>query len=90
MQLLAVLPVASKNLLPFAYRKLMTSKKSPIHHYYPETYKTDANGKKSSWEAVVLIPFIDEVNFLNIIFFSLHRYIFLLIVLFFSNKAIPR
>ncbi|TMS09737.1 5'-3' exoribonuclease 1 [Larimichthys crocea] len=59
-QLLAVLPAASKELLPESYRPLMTSTNSPIIEYYPLDFKTDLNGKQQEWEAVVLIPFIDE------------------------------
>lgn len=59
-QLLAVLPAASKELLPESYRHLMTSEDSPIIEYYPVDFKTDLNGKQQEWEAVVLIPFIDE------------------------------
>uniref|UniRef100_A0A8C9ZDI4 5'-3' exoribonuclease 1 n=1 Tax=Sander lucioperca TaxID=283035 RepID=A0A8C9ZDI4_SANLU len=59
-QLLAVLPAASKELLPESYRHLMTSENSPIIEYYPVDFKTDLNGKQQEWEAVVLIPFIDE------------------------------
>ncbi|XP_020484974.2 5'-3' exoribonuclease 1 [Labrus bergylta] len=59
-QLLAVLPAASMELLPQAYRHLMTSESSPIIEYYPVDFKTDLNGKQQEWEAVVLIPFIDE------------------------------
>uniref|UniRef100_A0A674P3Q4 5'-3' exoribonuclease 1 n=1 Tax=Takifugu rubripes TaxID=31033 RepID=A0A674P3Q4_TAKRU len=59
-QLLAVLPAASMELLPEAYRHLMNSENSPIIEYYPHDFKTDLNGKQQEWEAVVLIPFIDE------------------------------
>ncbi|KAK5646017.1 hypothetical protein RI129_004481 [Pyrocoelia pectoralis] len=59
-QLLAVLPAASKTLLPVPYQKLMTDDDSPIKMYYPEDFKTDLNGKRMEWEAVVLIPFIEE------------------------------
>lgn len=59
-QLLAVLPAASMELLPQGYRHLMTSEFSPIIEYYPVDFKTDLNGKQQEWEAVVLIPFIDE------------------------------
>lgn len=40
----------------------MTSESSPIIEYYPLDFKMDLNGKQQEWEAVVLIPFIDEVN----------------------------
>ncbi|XP_029581771.1 5'-3' exoribonuclease 1 isoform X1 [Salmo trutta] len=59
-QLLGVLPSASKDLLPQSYRHLMTSENSSIIEYYPLDFKTDLNGKQQEWEAVVLIPFIDE------------------------------
>lgn len=65
LQLLAVLPAASKNLLPDVYHHLMTDENSLIKSYYPEEFETDLNGKKAEWEAVVLIPFIDEVLLLR-------------------------
>ena len=34
---------------------------SPIIDYYPTEFRTDLNGKQQEWEAVVLIPFIQEV-----------------------------
>lgn len=64
-QLLAVLPSASKSLLPAPYRDLMTQEISPILEYYPPDFQTDLNGKKQDWEAVVLIPFIDEQRLLS-------------------------
>jgi len=33
---------------------------SPVKDFYPSEFKSDLNGKKNEWEAVVLIPFIDE------------------------------
>ncbi|XP_012226430.1 5'-3' exoribonuclease 1 [Linepithema humile] len=59
-QLLAVLPAYSKELLPEAFQSLLTEESSPIIDYYPHNFKTDLNGKRQEWEAVVLIPFIDE------------------------------
>lgn len=41
----------------------MTSPDSPIISFYPNDFETDLNGKQHDWEAVVLIPFIDEVLF---------------------------
>ncbi|CAH2075536.1 unnamed protein product, partial [Iphiclides podalirius] len=64
-QLLAVLPAASKQLLPTPFHDLMTDEDSPIVHYYPVHFETDLNGKRNDWEAVVLIPFIDEANLLS-------------------------
>lgn len=59
-QLLAVLPADSKEHLPKAYHNLMTNPSSKLIEYYPRDFETDLNGKKQEWEAVVLIPFIDE------------------------------
>ena len=63
-QLLAVLPAASQESLPECLRPLMTSEQSPIIDYYPEKFDTDLNGKTQDWEAVVLIPFIDQERLL--------------------------
>jgi 5'-3' exoribonuclease 1 len=59
-QLLGCLPPASANLLPAAYQWLMLGEHSPMKASYPDTFEIDMNGKKSPWEAVVLLPFIDE------------------------------
>ncbi|XP_054713916.1 5'-3' exoribonuclease 1-like [Uloborus diversus] len=59
-QLLAVLPKLSKDLLPLSYQKLMCDKDSPLIDYYPDDFETDLNGKQQPWEAIVLIPFINE------------------------------
>eukprot|EP00794_Sanderia_malayensis_P014879 gene14879-16425_t len=64
-QLLAVLPSASKKLLPEAFQSLMIMDTSPIIDYYPTSFQTDLNGKQQDWEAVVLIPFIDEKRLLS-------------------------
>lgn len=39
---------------------LMVKETSPILEYYPPDFETDLNGKRQDWEAVVLIPFINE------------------------------
>lgn len=64
-QLLAVLPAASKALLPNCFQWLMTSQESPIIDYYPLEFEQDLNGKQQEWEAVVMIPFIDEKRLLD-------------------------
>ena len=61
-QLLTVLPPASKSLLPRAYQGLMLNEDSVLKSFYPVEFATDLNGKKQKWEAVVLIPFIEEVG----------------------------
>ncbi|XP_077990094.1 5'-3' exoribonuclease 1-like [Glandiceps talaboti] len=63
-QLLGVLPAASRELLPKPYQSLMIMDNSAIIEYYPVDFKTDLNGKQQDWEAVVLIPFIDEEHLL--------------------------
>lgn len=40
----------------------MISESSPVIDFYPQEFDLDLNGKLQEWEAVVLIPFIDEVN----------------------------
>lgn len=64
-QLLAVLPAASRKLLPVAFQHLMVMDNSPIIDFYPTEFRTDLNGKQQEWEAVVLIPFIDEGRLLR-------------------------
>ncbi|GFT31283.1 5'-3' exoribonuclease 1 [Nephila pilipes] len=59
-QLLAVLPKLSKELLPESYQKLMCDIDSQLIDFYPDDFTTDLNGKQQEWEAVVLIPFINE------------------------------
>lgn len=59
-QLMAVLPERSKNLIPPAYRPLMSDEKSPILDFYPHEVELDKNGKTADWEAVVKLSFVDE------------------------------
>lgn len=66
-QLMAVLPAASKELLPLPLQLLMTDPSSPIVDFYPVNFETDLNGKQQDWEAVVLIPFIEEKRLLDAI-----------------------
>ena len=59
-QLLGCLPPGSKSLLPKKYQWLMSNDMSPVLEFYPLDFDIDQNGKKNPWEAVVLLPFIDE------------------------------
>ena len=60
MQLLSCLPGDSAWALPKCYRELMTRESSPIIEFYPRDFEVDMNGKRNPWEAVNLLPFIDE------------------------------
>ena len=64
-QLMAVLPAASRAIVPPCYHWLMTSLESPIVDYYPQEFEQDLNGKQQEWEAVVMIPFILEARLLE-------------------------
>ncbi|KAG8777800.1 hypothetical protein FRC15_011110 [Serendipita sp. 397] len=72
-QLMGVLPEASKEHIPEAYRDLMYDANSPILDFYPKSFATDLNGKKQDWEAIVKIPFIDENRLLRAMALREHR-----------------
>jgi 5'-3' exoribonuclease 1 len=63
--LLGVLPPTSRYLLPTALQPLMVDGESPLLHFYPDDFQLDQNEKKQDWEAIVLLPFIDEELLLN-------------------------
>ena len=64
-QLLSVLPPQSADLVPPAYRELMLSPNSPVFDAYPTDFSLDLNGKRAEWEAIALLPFIDERRLLG-------------------------
>lgn len=66
-QLMAVLPARSKKLVPLEYRTLMTDPQSPIINFYPHEVDIDLNGKTASWEAVVLLDFVDAHKLVDIL-----------------------
>lgn len=59
-QLLGCLPPASRLLLPPTYQWLMASAQSPCLDFYPLEFIVDVTHKKNTWEAVALLPFINE------------------------------
>lgn len=59
-QLMAVLPAASAHALPDQLAAMMRDPNSVISDFYPTDFKFDLNGKRHTWQAVVLLPFIDE------------------------------
>eukprot|EP00180_Rhodochaete_pulchella_P003087 Plantae.Rhodophyta-Rhodochaete_pulchella.ctg5056.p1 GENE.Plantae.Rhodophyta-Rhodochaete_pulchella.ctg5056~~Plantae.Rhodophyta-Rhodochaete_pulchella.ctg5056.p1 ORF type:complete len:609 (-),score=81.58 Plantae.Rhodophyta-Rhodochaete_pulchella.ctg5056:54-1880(-) len=60
-QLMSVLPaVSAKGVLPDSFVELMEDPLSPIHEYYPVDFELDLNGKRHAWQAIVLLPFVDE------------------------------
>jgi 5'-3' exoribonuclease 2 len=64
-QLMGVFPASSKHAIPESFHSLMTDEDSDIIDFYPEDFDLDLNGKKQSWKAVVLLPFIDEKRLLD-------------------------
>ncbi|CAD7697939.1 unnamed protein product [Ostreobium quekettii] len=59
-QLMSVLPSGSRHSLPEPLQDLFVSDDSPIKDFYPLDFKQDMNGKRFQWQAVALLPFIDE------------------------------
>jgi len=61
-QLMSVLPPVSSEEagIPSAMRELMKQPFSPLIDFYPADFGLDLNGKRFTWQAVVLLPFIDE------------------------------
>lgn len=59
LQLLSVLPPQSSAFLPNSYGHL-TSPHSPLSLYFPQDFEVDANEKRTSWESLVQIPFMEQ------------------------------
>jgi 5'-3' exoribonuclease 2 len=63
-QLMGVLPAKSAHALPESCAELMMNPLSPIIDFYPENFALDLNGKKALWQAVALLPWIEEKRLL--------------------------
>ena len=61
-QLLAIMPIRSFKLLPECYKKIATNE---LKSFFPDDFSVDLNGKTLAWEAIVLIPFVDQTIFLE-------------------------
>eukprot|EP00928_Gymnodinium_smaydae_P071372 TRINITY_DN54986_c0_g1_i1.p1 TRINITY_DN54986_c0_g1~~TRINITY_DN54986_c0_g1_i1.p1 ORF type:complete len:945 (-),score=125.90 TRINITY_DN54986_c0_g1_i1:413-3247(-) len=68
-QLMSVLPPCSAEDagIPKMMRDLMTEPFSPIIDFYPVDFGLDLNGKRFTWQAVILLPFIDEPRLVRIL-----------------------
>jgi 5'-3' exoribonuclease 1 len=72
-QLMGVLPANSRQHIPACLQPLMVDANSPILDFYPTKFELDMEGKKSPWEAIVKIPFIDEKRLLGAIQSRIHQ-----------------
>ena len=61
-QLLCIMPLKSFQLLPKCYEQIA---RGDLVSYFPENFDIDLNGKTLAWEAICLIPFCDEVQFMQ-------------------------
>jgi 5'-3' exonuclease len=57
-QLLCIMPLKSFKLLPHEYLEIPNR----MAEDYPSNFAVDLNGKTNAWEAIVLIPFVDETK----------------------------
>lgn len=60
LQLLAVLPAQSAPLLPPQMRPLVEDSSSSIADFYPREFQLDLKPGDKDWQAIVLLPFVDE------------------------------
>jgi len=60
LQLLAVLPPQSAELLPERLQELLLDSSSPVLDFYPRGFEVDLKEGDKEWQAIVLLPFVDE------------------------------
>jgi len=65
-QLLSVLPLKSKDLLPQEVKHLMT-RDSPIADIYPESAIIELDGKNYEWQGIAIIPFVEMKRIINVV-----------------------
>jgi 5'-3' exoribonuclease 2 len=56
------MPLRSFNLLPPAFKAIPEQR---LADFYPMDFGVDLNGKTMAYEAIVLIPFMDEAKLLE-------------------------
>merc|ERR1719414_1175542 len=68
-QLMSVLPPvsAAEAGIPKAMIELMRQPFSPLIDFYPQDFGLDLNGKRYTWQAVILLPFIDEPRLVRVL-----------------------
>merc|ERR1719162_2602442 len=68
-QLMSVLPPVSAQEagIPKMMVELMKQPFSPLIDFYPVDFGLDLNGKRFTWQAVILLPFIDEPRLVRIL-----------------------
>lgn len=66
---MAVLPPATCKVagLPKDMLRLAEIEDSPIADFFPIDFGLDLNGKRFTWQAVILLPFIDEPRLLRVL-----------------------
>jgi len=67
--LMSVLPPSSAKEagIPATMLELMNQPFSPLIDFYPVDFGLDLNGKRFTWQAVILLPFIDEPRLVRIL-----------------------
>jgi len=62
LQLLAVLPPHSVELLPMSLQQLLVDPESPIVGFYPQEFVVDIKPGDKEWQGVALLPFVVEAQ----------------------------